>query len=144
MRFFLFCIFAVAVINLIFMVHKNGHFAELLSGDVSRIVVVLKDAIAIKNAKEPERVSPGGEAIPEHSGTVRTTGKKVKTSQPQPQSSVPYKTGDRVTVFLKNGSSLSGVLRKDTAAEMVIEWEGGSVTFKQNEIKKIVAGDAAE
>lgn len=43
----------------------------------------------------------------------------------------------QAVIFLKNGSSISCKIVNETAKKVVVEWEGGEVTFGRNEIVRI-------
>lgn len=49
-------------------------------------------------------------------------------------------TENTVTLYLKNGTTISGELLKKIGDEYYIKWKGGTVTFHANEIERVVRG----
>jgi len=55
-----------------------------------------------------------------------------------------FAVADADTVFLKNGRSLEGLVKKETAEAIELEINGGTVKFYQYEIERIVKGTSEE
>jgi len=104
----------------------------------------------VKNLPPPkfllQNVSEQMKNLPELAKSL-STGVNIDTiKRVIPKHTVKHKVDPEkaITIFLNNGSVMTGELIKEDKGNYIILWEGGQVLFAPHEIKRIVRGKAIE